>query len=194
MFCLSCGQLVAGAYPPVPQAFQQQPAAAAPVAQSGEPSRPATPGAPIPLPAPLGVAPSDAAAVHASQVPASAPPAAQPAGTPAQPLRAVSLSFSTGDRAVVSGTAVIGRVPQAAAQNSGAQAVEVTDASRSVSRVHLTLTVSAGTVTVSDAGSGNGSSVERGGVRTPLVEGRAVTVQPGDRLWLGDVSAEIAPA
>ena len=188
MFCLSCGQLVAGAYPPVPSGIQQPVATGAPTPATQ--SRPAAPNTPVPLPPPIGGAPEPVASTPAA--PAESAPVAAPATSAPQPLTAVKLHFSTGDHAIVSGTAVIGRGPQSAAQNSGAQAVEVKDTTRSVSRVHLTLTVRDGAATVTDMGSANGSAVERAGARTPLVEGRAVAVAAGDRIWLGDVSAEIS--
>lgn len=188
MFCLSCGQLIASAYPPVPSGIQQPASTGA--ATPAAPSRPAGPNMPVPLPPPIGGAPEPVAPTPAA--PAESAPAAGPATSAPRPLTAVKLQFSTGDHAVVARTAVIGRVPQSAAQNSGAQAVEVKDTTRSVSRVHLTLTVRDGAATVTDMGSANGSAVERAGARTPLVEGRAVAVSPGDRIWLGDVSAEVS--
>ncbi len=180
MFCLNCGQLVGGGVPPVPSGLTPpptRPAAPAPPTASA----PGADAAPVPLPSRW----------EAPGAPKSEPaPSARPTQVSVRPA-ALTIAFSTGDRVTVSGPAVIGRRPQSTAQNSGAQAVEVHDTSRSVSRVHLLLGFDDSGVSVTDAGSGNGSSLERGGVRTPLREGRTAQVLPGDRLWLGDVSAEL---
>lgn len=195
MFCFECGQLVHGATPPVPKGFSVQPAAVPP----GSPP-PVAPNAPVvarevPLPpvwqpsAPPAPQPT-AAAVETGPAPQAAPPAAGvPGATP--PPSSVALTFSTGERVHVTGRAVIGRKPQSTAQNAGAQAVEIHDDTRSVSRVHLTLDVDRHGVTVTDAGSGNGSSLERGGARLPLREGKPAQVHPGDRIWLGEVSVDL---
>lgn len=194
MFCFECGQLVHGATPPVPKGFADQPAAAplgspppvppsAPVAAREVPLppvwQPAAPPAPLPSPAATETGPAMPAAPAAPVAGATPPPSS------------VALIFSTGERVNVTGRAVIGRKPQSTAQNAGAQAVEIHDDTRSVSRVHLTLDVDRHGVTVTDAGSGNGSSLERGGARLPLREGKPAQVHPGDRIWLGEVSVDL---
>ncbi|WP_207454271.1 FHA domain-containing protein [Herbiconiux sp. SYSU D00978] len=221
MFCLECGQVagivpvlppsgpvasgaVASGTAAVLEAPVPAAVAAAPGVQAVEPAEVAAP-----LPAASPGSRRAAASAPVREVPLAPaaptetlrradvpPPAPQVYALPtpaaaANAPRRVTLIFSTGDRAVVTDRAVIGRSPQGSARNSGAQAIELQDASRSVSRVHLYVTVSAGSVTVSDAGSGNGSALERAGVKTALREGRPLTVQPGDRIWLGDVHAEL---
>jgi hypothetical protein len=110
-------------------------------------------------------------------------------------LSKVELSFSTGQRVVVSGTAVIGRKPGQTAAATGAQAIELLDDTRSVSRVHLYFALEGGRMTVADAGSSNGSSIERAGQQIPLQgAGAPVEVVPGDRVWVGDLSFELRPA
>jgi hypothetical protein len=212
MFCLECGQLAHGvpviAAPADLVVVIEAPQAAAVVPRTAA-SVPSSPASAPAEEAPVLVAeaPAPATLREVPRVPAAptetvrradfvAPTAPQvyalPAPSPAASGRSrVTLEFSTGERAVVSGMAVIGRSPHGSARNSGAQAIEVQDPTRSVSRVHLYLTVSDGAVTVSDAGSGNGSALERAGIRTALKEGRPLTVQAGDRLWLGDVHAEL---
>lgn len=196
MFCLACGQLVLGATPAEP-AVSAAPtgdwtAGGAARSSTGSTMR-ADAVAPAPAPAP---APSPG--WRPPRIDRPAPVTATTLSAPGSDIRAaeralatVTLTFSTGDRAVVSGSAVIGRQPQSTAHNSGAQAVEVRDTTRSVSRVHLLLDVDADGVRVSDAGSGNGSSIERAGARTALREGRSAAIGHGDRLWIGDVSAEV---
>jgi pSer/pThr/pTyr-binding forkhead associated (FHA) protein len=189
MFCFECGQLVQGATPPVPPGFAAPPAVApqhgaAPAGQQTrpEPARPAVPLPPVWQPA-TTARPAEPSAV--------APPT-PPVGGGGTPPSSVQLAFSTGERVVVAGRAIIGRQPHSSAQNEGAQAIEVRDDTRSVSRVHLTVEVDERGVTIADAGSGNGSDLERNGVRMPLREGRPTTVHPGDRIWIGEVSIDLA--
>ena len=191
MFCLECGQLVQGAEPPVPQGIRSTPAAAprpGPVAAAA-PAPSSQPMSPVPLPA-MWQAPGVPSAAPA---PVATPQSTSSASRPARRTTAptVTLTFSTGERAVVSGSAVIGRQPQSTAQNSGSQAIEIHDTTRSVSRVHLLVAVDLDGVSVTDPGSGNGSSVERNGVKTPLREGKPAAVESGDRIWLGDVAADV---
>lgn len=195
MFCFECGQLVNGATPPLPKGFGEQPAAEPP--GSPPPVAPSAPAAAREVPLPPVWQPAAPPALHGLPAvaepgpPASgAPVVAVPGATP--PPSSVALTFSTGERVRVSGRAVIGRKPQSTAQNAGAQAIEIHDDTRSVSRVHLTLDVDRHGVTVTDAGSGNGSSLERGGARLPLREGKPAQVHPGDRVWLGEVSVDLA--
>lgn len=124
-----------------------------------------------------------------AQAPAPAP--AVPTGWPDR----VQLTFSTGQRVVVTGSAVIGRKPEQTAVNMGAQAIEVADDTRSMSRVHLFLDLGDGELRVGDAGSSNGSAIERGDRRIPLPgTGERVSVLRGDALWVGDVRVEAVPA
>ncbi|WP_169053890.1 FHA domain-containing protein [Agromyces sp. H66] len=119
--------------------------------------------------------------------------AAAPTPTPQPAERArierVELSFSTGQRVTVAGSAVIGRKPGDTALAMGVQGIEVADDTRSVSRVHLALEVADGTITVGDLGSSNGSGIERDGVVTPLESaGSRVEAFPGDTVWVGDLN------
>ncbi|UOE42651.1 FHA domain-containing protein [Agromyces larvae] len=199
MYCVQCGQLIPQANepqrPPAPPQFGQPPAAVPPAGQPQQPAAAAAAAAasparpsiePIPLPRSLPW--QQAGADHAVAQPAPAP--AQPA-----PVERVELAFSTGQRVVVTGSAVIGRKPTDTALAMGARAVEVQDDTRSVSRVHLFLEVADGVVLVGDAGSANGSRLERAGLMTPLeAAGTRVRALVGDRIWLGDLSFELRAA
>lgn len=184
MFCGECGQLVpqAGARPPVPPQFTPLPPVAAPAARPAA----AAPSqiAPVPLP---GSLPWQQAGVARPEPVAPQPvPAERP-----KPSR-IELAFSTGQRVVVGGSAVIGRKPEHTALATGAQPIEVQDDTRSVSRVHLFLELADGVITVGDAGSSNGSSIERAGVVMPLESaGERLEVFPGDRVRVGDIAFEI---
>lgn len=190
MYCVECGQLIPQqpVRPPVPAQFA--PAREAPVARADAPA-PAAPTSvePVPLPRTL---PWQQPRSSGEPSAASSAPAAAPA---AAPIERVELAFSTGQRVVVTGAAVVGRKPADTALATGARAVEVQDDTRSVSRVHLFIEVVDGTVLVSDAGSANGSRIERGGQVTPLeAAGTRVPAQLNDTIWLGDLSFVILPA
>ncbi|MFC9560941.1 FHA domain-containing protein [Agromyces sp. NPDC056965] len=192
MFCTSCGQLVpqsTSSRPPAP--FSAPPAEARPAA--GAPAAAARgPIDPVPLPSLLPWQQAQAQANAGEQKP-TATGAAAVVGSPV--LTKVELSFSTGQRVVVSGAAVIGRKPAQTAAATGAQSIELLDDTRSVSRVHLYFALEGGAATVADAGSSNGSSIERAGAQIPLQgAGSPVAVVPGDRVWVGDISFEIRPA
>lgn len=134
------------------------------------------------------------------QVPRAPKAVAPPAATAAAPAPSgwperVQLLFSTGQRAVVAGAAVIGRKPGQTAVGLGAQSIEVDDVGRSISRVHLYLELADGTLRAGDAGSSNGSAIERGDRRIPLAgTGERIEVLRGDVLWAGDVRIEILPS
>ncbi|MBO3662741.1 FHA domain-containing protein [Microbacterium stercoris] len=127
----------------------------------------------------------------APPAPATAVAAPAPSGWPAR----VQLLFSTGQSAVLAGTAVIGRKPGQTAMGLGAQAIEVDDVGRSISRVHLYLELADGALRAGDAGSSNGSAIERGDRRIPLAaSGERLEVLRGDVLWAGDVRIEVLPS
>jgi hypothetical protein len=190
MYCVECGQLIPQqpARPPVPSQFatpQRAAPAAAPVQATGAPSGTAV--APVLLPRTLPWQQQGGRADAAAQ---AAPAAAAPAA-----VERIELAFSTGQRVVVSGSAVIGRKPADTALAMGVRAVEVQDDTRSVSRVHLFLDVADGRIHVGDAGSANGARLERGGRIQQLESaGTRVEASVGDTVWLGDLSFEIRPA
>lgn len=186
--CLECGQIVAIARP---TRAPSVPAWAPPALV-----RPTAPAAVRRAPAEFAVpraAPVTAPAEAPLRRRESAPRAAAPipsAGLSDVGTGLLTLTFSTGEHARVGGSAVIGRNPGDVARNSGRQPVEVADTTRSMSRAHAFIDLSPEGAFASDAGSGNGTALERGGRRMPLDD----TPQPlrdGDRLWFGDVSAEV---
>ncbi|GAA1516278.1 FHA domain-containing protein [Agromyces terreus] len=189
MYCVECGQLIPqqAARPPVPTQFaapQRTAPAAAPAPVPG-----ATAGAvtPVPLPRSLPWQQGGSRADAAEQ--------ATPAAAAPPKVERIELAFSTGQRIVVSGSAVIGRKPADTALAMGVRAVEVQDDTRSVSRVHLFLDLADGRIHVGDAGSANGARLERGGRIQQLESaGTRVEASVGDTVWLGDLSFEIRPA
>lgn len=188
MFCLECGQLIPQSEkPPVPAQFSPG-AASAPAVQHQAAPRATSAVDPVPLPGTLpwqqrGTAEPDAPVAKAAPVEVR------------QHLSRAELVFSTGQRVRIAGNAVIGRKPAQTAQATGAQAIEVEDDTRSMSRVHLFLELNDGVLVAGDAGSSNGSGVQRDGVLTPLESGGPkVEVHPGDTVWVGDVNFVIHSA
>ena len=158
MYCLECGQLIPQepARPPVPAQFAR-PATPAVEASAPSAAQPVSRIEPVPLPGTLPWQQRPAATSDALSATRAEPQAA------AQPVERIELAFSTGQRVIVGGSAVIGRKPADTALAMGVQAIEVADDTRSVSRVHLFLDLAEGVITVGDAGSSNGSGVERNG-------------------------------
>ncbi|GEM_PF-1646581 len=179
-YCLECGQLVpqsgAAASPAPTPAF-------APAAPAGAGAAGAPPGDRIPLPRSLPW--QGARDVEPEPAVASAPAAPQR-------LDSVELLLPTGERLRVSGQVVLGRQPADTAHAMGARPIPIADTTRSVSRVHMFLNVADGTVAVADAGSANGSRLQRGQTVYQLESGGApAAAAPGDTVWLGDVSVAI---
>jgi hypothetical protein len=190
MYCVECGQLIPQQplRPPVPAQFV--PARESQAPRADVPA--ATPSAavePVPLPRTL---PWQQPGARVEPAPSGG---AAPSAPDTAPIERVELVFSTGQRIVVADNAVIGRKPADTALAMGARAVEVRDDTRSVSRVHLFLEVVDGVVLIGDAGSANGSRLERAGSVTPLEgAGTRVPAQLGDTVWLGDLSFVIRAA
>ncbi len=191
MYCVECGQLIPQQplRPPIPAQFVPARETQATRADAPVEARAAA-VEPVPLPRTL---PWQQPGARVEQ----APPTSAASNAPAEtaPIERVELEFSTGQRVVVADNAVIGRKPADTALAMGARAVEVRDDTRSVSRVHLFLEVVDGVVLIGDAGSANGSRLERNGSVIPLEgAGTRVPAQLGDTVWLGDLSFVIRPA
>ena len=176
-YCLECGQQIPQSSV-VPAAPVSAPAAPAPARESAS----GAPVAGVPLPRSLPWQTSRAPESEPSPVAAAAPRA----------IESVELVLPSGQRMRVTGKVVLGRQPEDTARTMAARSVPVTDDTRSVSRVHLFLDVEGGKVTVADAGSANGSRLQRGSTVYQLESGgAAVQAAPGDVVWLGDVSVSL---
>ncbi|MFV0375577.1 RDD family protein [Microbacterium sp.] len=104
----------------------------------------------------------------------------------------VTVSWDTGGDVEISpGGVVFGRAPTITPAWSIARAAVIRDATRSISRTHLAVTVRGGSVIVVEQGSTNGTQRLRGTVRTTLPPGEAVTLDDGDLLVMGQRSAVV---
>ncbi len=178
-YCLECGQQI-----PQSSAASVPPAAASAPSPARAETPAAAPVAGVPLPRSLPWQTSRAPEAAATPVAAAAP----------RSVESVELVLASGQRLRVTGKVVLGRQPGDTARTMAARSVPVPDDTRSVSRVHLFLEVDGGKVTVADAGSANGSRLQRGSTVYQLESGgSAVQAAPGDVVWLGDVSVSLLP-
>ena len=92
------------------------------------------------------------------------------------------LLWDDGTAVDLSGACVIGRNPTAGA---GARAVAVDDPSKSLSKTHVRIETTSAGLTVTDMKSTNGTTIQRGDVRTPLSPHTPTPLAPGDVLLLG---------
>jgi hypothetical protein len=163
---------------------------AAPVPPQPAPSQPVA-GQPVPsrsVPgqhAPTGIRPI-------------VPAAAQP--EPAAPSRVVHqeqpapflVTLDTGEVMSVTGPGLIGRMPRPAPGERCDHVIVVDDPERSVSRTHARFGIDGGTFWVSDAGSGNGTTLRLPGGRVITVPAdQRVLVPSGSTIQVGDRGVRI---
>lgn len=109
--------------------------------------------------------------------------------TPPPLTLAATLRFTTGDVAVVTNRAIIGRVPEAAsgAVEDGRQRIEVMDASKTMSRMHAEVVWNGGSLWLIDCGSGNGTVLYPISGRRDLQPLEPVEVADGDTIQFGPI-------
>lgn len=125
---------------------------------------------------------------------------AQPAPEPAAP-RVVHhqaqpspflVTLDTGQVMSVTGPGLIGRAPRPAAGERCDHVIVVDDPERSVSRTHARFGIENGTFWVSDAGSGNGTTLRLPGGRVvPVPADQQVLVPSGSTIQVGDRGVRI---
>jgi len=115
-----------------------------------------------------------------------APPA--PLTSPVSSLTA-TLRFTTGDVAIISDHAVIGREPEAACapDETALQRIEVNDPSKTMSRLHAELAWNGGRLWIIDRNSGNGTTLYPLSGTVELRPGDPVEVADGDTIQFGPV-------
>lgn len=120
--------------------------------------------------------------LRGSNVPraATATPKASPAAT---------LTFSTGDTVIIGPPALVGRRPEAGADDPrDVQLVTINDIERNVSRTHASIRWVDGRLVVTDRGAGNGTAVARqSDPQQDLEAGKPYELQTGDLVRLGTV-------
>ena len=121
--------------------------------------------------------------------PAFVEPAQTPAvdAVPAVPATHFVLQFSTGEQVVVAGTGLLGRRPQAQADETFDHFVQIHDVSMSVSKSHLEFGQHNGEFWINDRMSGNGTVIRRHDDSVLRCEpGRRYLVARGSRIEIGD--------
>ena len=212
-------QPVARAVPAVPAAPQGVvPHAAVPPQSTPAPSGPtgvAVPGVPDAVaptgrraaraveqaaPVPSQAAPSQPASgpQAPTEIRPVVPAAAQP--EPAAPSRVAHqqqpapflVTLDTGEVMTVTGPGLIGRMPRPAPGERCDHVIVVDDPERSVSRTHARFGMDGGTFWVSDAGSGNGTTLRLPGGRViPVPADQRVLVPSGSTIQVGDRGVRI---
>ncbi|NYE21209.1 RDD family protein [Microbacterium immunditiarum] len=150
------------------------------------------PTAPTPAPAPAQ------APVPQPRLPQPQLPQLQPDGVPelmpaASRSATLVLRLDTGERIPVPGPILLGRNPDAA-EHPGARPIRVADGSRTLSKTHMLVRPVTGGLEVVDCASTNGSGLIRAGVDEGLTAGVPVRAADGDRIRLGDRTADIVRA
>lgn len=136
-----------------------------------EPAEPAEPDAEAPEPLPE----------HADESEVEPPVAAQPGAT------LFDLQFSTGERATVSGSGLLGRRPLPQPSETFDHLIQISDTGMSVSKSHLEFGQQDGELWVSDRFSGNGTIIRRPGEAAVRCEpGRRYRVPRGTRVEIAD--------
>jgi len=152
---------------------------------------------PVAAGAPSGsIPPPPRIALPVFTAPAAAPAAIRDNGH--RPHRDLCLADGTRTRVTPAGL-VVGRRRRSSATDSDASStprLDLRDESRSLSREHAHLVVDAqGRVTVTDLGSGNGTTVQqRGGRPVELVPGAPFILSVGDTVHLGGTTAVLQEA
>jgi hypothetical protein len=152
--------------------------------------------------APTHPAPTQPAPAGQGQAPTGirpiVPAAAQP--EPAAPSRAAHqvqpapflVTLDTGAVMTVTGPGLIGRMPRPAPGERCDHVIVVDDPERSVSRTHARFGIDSGTFWVSDAGSGNGTTLRLPGGRViPVPADQRVLVPSGSTIQVGDRGVRI---
>jgi hypothetical protein len=124
---------------------------------------------------------------------------AQPAPAPAAPRRVhpaqpspFLVTLDTGQVMSVTGPGLIGRAPRPVAGERCDHVIVVDDPERSVSRTHARFGIDDGTFWVSDAGSGNGTTLRLPGGRVvPVPADQRVLVPSGSTIQVGDRGVRI---
>ncbi|HYQ77302.1 RDD family protein [Cellulomonas sp.] len=124
---------------------------------------------------------------------------AQPAPEPAAPRLAHQaqpspflVTLDTGQVMSVTGPGLIGRAPRPVAGERCDHVIVVDDPERSVSRTHARFGIDDGTFWVSDAGSGNGTTLRLPGGRVvPVPADQRVLVPSGSTIQVGDRGVRI---
>lgn len=172
--------------PTEPPASYQPPA---PMATPATPTPTAAPASPYAPPAPMPPAPVAVPAM--GNIPAA--PADEVDRTVARrPVDSILLTFDDGTHHFLVGQALVGRAPEPEPGHPNAQMVSLHDPGRSISKIHIALSVQSGAVLVEDMHSMNGTTVMfPSGTTQAVLPGAPVLAPAGATIYFGDRSVKI---
>lgn len=186
--------------PPVQSSPFAPPSTQAPPAPaSGFVTPPPTPG---PMPTPPSVAPASANTPPVPPAVASATPATS-AGhmgdvdelertVARRPAHSVQLTFDDGTHHFLVGSALVGRSPEPRDTHPNAQLVTLSDPGRSISKLHIALSVQSGAVLVEDMHSLNGTTIiTPEGTTIAVLPGAPMVAPVGATVYFGDRTVKI---
>lgn len=109
-----------------------------------------------------------------------------------RPSFSIRLNFDDGSHHFLVGKALVGRSPEADDAHEGAHLISISDPGRSISKLHMCLSVQAGAVLVEDMKSLNGTTVVTPeGTTLAVIPGAPVLAPVGSTVYYGDRSVKI---
>lgn len=109
-----------------------------------------------------------------------------------RPVDSILLTFDDGTHHFLSGQALVGRAPEPEPGHPNAQMVSIHDPGRSISKIHIALSVQSGAVLVEDMHSMNGTTVMLpSGTVQAVLPGAPVLAPAGATVYFGDRSVKI---
>lgn len=148
------------------------------------------PEAPV---APPAAPPAPTAPRHAAPTPAVPSTPAVPATPSTASVGGWAVAFDTGEQFVVTGLVLVGRNPEARADEPPATLLSLPSTDMSLSKTHAQFqVVPDGALVVMDRGSTNGSTLVREGVSRPLAARKPATLREGDVVHFGDRAMRVS--
>lgn len=109
-----------------------------------------------------------------------------------RPVDSILLTFDDGTHHFLVGQALVGRAPEPEPNHPNAQMLPLHDPGRSISKVHLAVSVQSGAVLVEDMHSMNGTTVILpNGTAQAVLPGAPVLAAPGSTVYFGERSVRI---
>lgn len=109
-----------------------------------------------------------------------------------RPVDSILLTFDDGTHHFLVGQALVGRAPEPEPGHPNAQMVSLHDPGRSISKIHIALSVQSGAVLVEDMHSTNGTTVMLpSGTTQAVLPGAPVLAPAGATVYFGDRSVKI---
>lgn len=109
-----------------------------------------------------------------------------------RPANSILLSFDDGTHHYLVGQALMGRSPEGVDSHPNAQLISISDPDRSISKLHIALTVHSGAVLVEDMHSLNGTTIiTHEGQTIPVMPGAPILAPAGSTVYFGERTVKI---